>query len=437
MNQIKVMDEVKGKEKESIWSRAFISIFIVNFVMNMGQFMMNTLIPKYAYQLGGTATITGVVAGAFAVTALGIRPVAGPAMDFFRKNRLLSISVGIIALTFIFYGFARNITVLIIARLMHGIGIGISAPLSLAIASNTLPNSKLASGLGIFSLGSAIATAFGPTIGLKLAGLLGYNNTFFICAILMASSFALTFMLKSDTPASNGRFRISFRQIVTPEVLLPTLVMFFQIIAFSGINSFMAIFGDLCKVEDIGLFFTANALCLIFVRPISGRIADRYGIDKTVIPGYIVFIIALVLISFSRTLPMFILAGAVTAIGYGISEPIMQAINMQLVPKERRGAAGNTNYMGIDLGFLIGPTIAGTIISTVEKSTGSEIQGIAVMYRVMTIPVIVAALIFARNRKKLREKIKAVREQQESGIGELNSSSKEVTDETAIPVNLK
>ncbi len=99
------MDEVKGKEKESIWSRAFISIFIVNFVMNMGQFMMNTLIPKYAYQLGGTATITGVVAGAFAVTALGIRPVAGPAMDFFRKNRLLSISVGIIALTFIFYGF--------------------------------------------------------------------------------------------------------------------------------------------------------------------------------------------------------------------------------------------------------------------------------------------------------------------------------------------
>ncbi|NLO49454.1 MAG: MFS transporter [Clostridiales bacterium] len=403
------MKQNKGTSNERIWSKSFISIFIVNFVMSMGQFMMNTLIPKYAYQLGGTAAITGVVAGVFAVTALGIRPVAGPAMDFFRKNRLLSISVGIITVTFIFYGFARNIGMLIAARLMHGIGIGMSAPLCLAIASNSLPDSKIASGLGMFSLGGAIATASGPTLGLKLAATIGYSNTFFICASLMAASFALTFMLKNDTPQVSGRFRINLKQALAPEVLLPTLVMFFQIIAFSGINSFIAIFGEKCGVEDIGLFFTANALTLLLVRPVSGRIADRYGIDKTIIPGFILFIGALIFISFSRTLPMFILAGVVTAIGFGISEPLLQAMNMQLVPKARRGAAGNTNYLGIDFGFLIGPTLAGAVISVVENSTGSEIQGIAVMYRVMIIPVIVALVIFARNRKKLRERIRALR----------------------------
>jgi MFS family permease len=394
--------------KEKIWSKSFSSIFIVSFVMSMGQYMMNTLIPKFANSMGSTATVVGMVTGIFAVTALGLRPVAGPAMDYFRKSRLLSFAIGDITIAFILYGFSHSITMLIIARLIHGIGIGLAAPLSLALASNTLPNSKMASGLGVFSLGSAIATAIGPSLGLKLAAVIGYNNTFFICTLIMGACFVLTLLIKVDKPIRTGRFTIRLNQIVAPEVILPTLVIFFQVIAFSGINSFIAIYGGLCGVEDIGLYFTANAICLIFIRPLSGKIADRYGLDKTVIPGLIIFMGALVIISFSRSLPMFMLAGVITAIGFGISEPILQTLNMQLVPKERRGAAGNTNFMGIDIGFLVGPTIAGTIITAVQNNTGSQLFGMTTMYRVMLLPVVVSIVIFAISRKKLLLRIKTL-----------------------------
>jgi MFS family permease len=403
-----------NNNNEKIWSRAFISIFIVSFVMNMGQYMMNTLIPKYVDALGGAATMVGMVTGIFAVTALGIRPIAGPAMDYFKKTRLLTLAFGSITLAFIVYGFSHSIPMLIAARLIHGVGIGLAAPLTLAITSNILPFSKMASGLGVFSLGGAIATAIGPTIGLKLSSIIGYNKTFFICAALMASCMVLSLMLKSETPGRNGRFKISLNQIVAPEIILPTIVLFFVILGFSSINSFLAIFGDLNGVEDIGLFFTANAVCLIFIRPVGGRIADKYGNDKIIIPGLVIFMIALVLISVSRTLPMFLLAGVVSAVGFGTSEPILQAMNMQLVPKERRGAAGNTNFMGIDIGFLIGPTIAGYIAYTVQKMTGSEIQGISVMYRFMVIPVVISLILFIAIRKSLLAKIKAVQNTRES-----------------------
>jgi MFS family permease len=402
--------EIRDNSKEKIWSKAFLNIFIVNFVMSMGQFMMSTLIPKYVDQLGGEATVVGVVTGIFAVTALGIRPVAGPAMDYFNKNRLLSLTFGLITLSFVCYGFAKSITMLIIARLIHGLGMGFAAPLSLALVSNILPSSKMASGLGIFSLGSAIATAVGPTIGLNLASLIGYNFTFFICAMLLFSCFLLSLKLKGDVPVRGERFRITLKQVIAPEVLLPTLVLFFQIVAYSSINAFIAIFGGLNGVEDIGLFFTASAVCLIVVRPFSGRFADKYGIDKSVIPGFLIFIAALVYISFCRSLPMFLLAGVITALGFGISEPIIQAMNMQLVPKERRGAAGNTNFVGIDCGFLIGPTLAGAVITTVQNSTGDVIVGYTAMYRVMTIPVILALIIFVVTRKKLLARIKAQQE---------------------------
>ena len=411
MNVLNRIREKRAEEPDGsgrIWSAAFINIFVVNFVMSMGQNMMSTLVPKYAYQLGGEATIVGVVAGVFAVTALGVRPIAGPAMDYFKRNRLLSLSV------------CGDHAVLRLLRLCdeHPVDdrvappprprYGFTAPLSLAIVSTILPSGKMASGLGVFSLGGAVAMAFGPALGLSMAAAISYNTTFFVCAGVMFCCFLLSLKLRDDSPARVGKFRISITKIVAPEVLLPTVVLFFQIIAYSGVTSFVAIYGGLCGVDNIGLFFTANALCMIGIRPFTGYIADKFGVDKTIIPGLAIFIAALVLISFSRTLPMFLLSGIVTAIGFGSSEPIIQTLNMQLVPKERRGAAGNTNFMGIDIGFLIGPTIAGFIISSVQHGTGQELLGYSVMYRVMIIPTVAAIVIFGLSRKKLRARIKAL-----------------------------
>ncbi len=388
--------------------------------MNMGQHMTNALLPVYVKALGSDATVVGIVVGLFAATALGIRPIAGPAMDYFKKGRLLTFAIGAITIAFICYGFSTSVSMIIAARLIHGVGIGMAAPLSLALASNTLPDSKMASGLGIFSLGAAVATAVGPLIGLELADAIGYSSTFFICAVVMAFCFILTLLIREEAPVRTGRFKIRLNQAVTPEIILPTLVIFFQILSFSSINSFIAIFGELNGVEDIGLFFTASAVCLIIFRPLSGKIADSYGLDKTVIPGLVIFMGGLLAISFSRTLPMFIVAGMITSTGFGISQPILQTMNMQLVPKARRGAASNTNYMGIDIGFLLGPMFAGAVITTVENRTGSELIGISTMYRVVLLPVVVAIVLFAVNKKKLMIRMKNLQniQAQENTISE-------------------
>ena len=392
-----ISDNKAGK----IWTKDFITILISNLFMSMGQFMMNTLVPKYAYQLGATASIVGLVTSAFAVTALALRPVAGPSMDYFKKNRLLSFALGLLTVTFIVYGFSKSIPMLVVARLMHGVAMSLSAPLSLAIVCNILPSDKMASGVGIFALGNALATAIGPSVGLKIADLFSYNATFFFCAALMFTSFLLSFLLKSDNPDRSQGFRISLDKIIAPEALLPAFVIFFLSFAYASVNSFMAIYGGLNGVKEIGLFFTVSAIFMIFIRPVSGRIADKYGHDKSIIPGLIILIAAFILISLSHTLPMFLIAGAVTALGFGTSQPLVQTMIMQIVPKARRGAAGNTNYIGTDFAYLIGPAISGYIITAVQTSTGNEVLGFSIMYRIMVLPVIVALAVFWFNRKKL------------------------------------
>lgn len=398
------------QNKETIWNKKFINIFFINFILSMGQFMMNTLIPKFADHLGATATVVGIVSGMFAVTALLIRPIAGPAMDYYRKSKLLSVAVGLITLAFVCYGCAGSIAMIIVARLVHGVGIGIAVPLCLAMASNALPESKMASGIGTFSLGSAISTAVGPLIGLKLADVIGYNITFFVIAALLGSCLILTLRLKTGMPEKTERFKISLSKVFVPEVIVPTIIMFFLAAAYSCINYFIVIYGGIRGVGNIGLFFTSYAIFLFVSRPISGKVADKYGIDKTVIPGMLVFALSFVVISYSGSLTMFLIAGAVSAFGYGICAPAMQTLCMQLVSKQRRGAAGNTNFIGVDCGYLLGPTLAGLIITQIQTSSGNEVFGYIAMYRVMVIPILIALTIFVLYRKKLLENKKLIAE---------------------------
>lgn len=390
-----------SKNEETIWNKEFISIFMMNILLYMGQFMMNALLPKYAEHLGATASVIGLVSGMFAVTALCIRPIVGPATSYFRKNILLAVTSGFIFLSFILYGFASSIPMIIAGRLLHGIGMGFLAPTTLALASDALPNSKMASGIGIYSLGQGVATAIGPTVGLELAKVFGYNNTFFLTSALIGVVLVMTLCLKTEKPDRTGGFKISMNNIIAVEVITPAIIMFLISGTYSCISSFIVIYGGICGVEKIGHFFTAYAACLLFIRPFSGKIADKYGMDKTIIPAIIAYAVSFIVISFSRSLPMFILSGVILAFGYGICLPSIQTLCMRLVSKERRGVAGNTSYIGVDAGYLITPILAGFVVTTVQKYSGSTVLGYAVMYRLMVVPILIALIIFLWKRKEL------------------------------------
>ncbi len=403
------MEAIDNKEKashrETIWTKAFLNVFILNIAINFAQFMLNTLIPKYADALGANATVVGMVSSMFAITALGIRPIGGPAISYFKKNRLLALAVGFIMMAFMIYGFSNSVWMLIIGRLFHGMGMGLTAPICLALASDALPENKMASGIGVFSLAQAVSTAIGPYIGLTLAGVLGYNLSFFIGAAMMGLSLILCLRIDTREPERTEPFRIRLNNIVASEVVTPAVLMFFLGGAYACLNAFIVIYGGLRGVEDIGLYFTAYAVCLLVSRPFSGRIADKYGLDKTLIPGMIIFALSFILVSFADSLPMFLLSGAVSAFGYGIIQPSVQTLCMQVVPRERRGVAGNTNYIGVDLGFLLTPTLAGLLVTSVATGTGSKLAGYVTMFRLLVIPVLIGLAIFIAKRKTLLGKI--------------------------------
>ena len=188
--------------------------------------------------------------------------------------------------------------------------------------------------------------------------------------------------------------------------MIPAVITMFITIAFSSINYFIVIYGGLRGIENIGLFFTAYAVALLVSRPVSGKIADKYGADKALIPGLLLFGISFMLISFADSIYMFLIAGVISAFGYGICSPLLMTLSIQLVPKSKRGAASNTNYIGTDSGYILGPMIAGFIITGIQTNSGSEMAGYEMMYLFMIVPVVIALGILLLSRKKLNENLK-------------------------------
>lgn len=117
-------DTEQRKGRDSIWSAPFVVLMAVNFFQSMAAFMANATLPVFADSLGATASMVGIVVSSFTLSALLVRPFAGPAFDSFSRKRLLLIAQGIICLSFFAYGFVDSLGVLIAIRLFHGVASG-------------------------------------------------------------------------------------------------------------------------------------------------------------------------------------------------------------------------------------------------------------------------------------------------------------------------
>ena len=209
-------------------------------------------------------------------------------------------------------------------------------------------------------------------------------------------------MLNIRGQKSSGRkLRISLKSVVAVESLPAAILLFFLAMAYCTISSFLVIYADTRQVENIGLFFTVNAITLLASRPLVGRLMDKYGFRAVVLPALCCFALAMFVISMATELWMFLVAAFISAFGYGACQPAMQALAIKSVPESRRGSASATNYFGTDLGYLSGPSVAGSIVDSVNRGKASP-AGYSAMYRCMMIPIgIAAGLLLTVLRKSI------------------------------------
>ena len=411
---------MRTQSKQTIWTRNFICMMLANFMLQMSNFATSTLVSTYATFLGAAPTLMGFLTGMFYGISLLLRPVAGPVQT--RTNhRKLMIAVFILGVVVnTGYTLFHSIPLFLAFRVLHGVQYAFFGSLSMTIAADSVPQEKLASGLGFFALSGAVSQAIAPQIGINLVAWgtaargddFGYSVLFaYATAMLVLGLIPLLIMRDEQrgrapaaaAAASNGKW---YQQIVSRHAIMPAILIMCIMTSFSTFNGFMVPFGAELGIANIGIFFTVFAGAMLLIRPIGGWLSDRFGLRNILLPSIVLFCVSFLVIGNATAIPMILVGAIFASIGFGIGNPMTQALSVQTEPRERRSVASNTLYIGMDIGFFMGPMIGGIIRDLAGNYKAVILNG--------SVPLALALIVFLIGWKPCAKRIAEVRALEEA-----------------------
>lgn len=154
--------------------------------------VVNVALPAMQGDLQATIRDIQWVVESYALLLAALLLTGGALGDLYGRRNVFAIGVAIFAVASAWCGVARDVTQLIVARGVQGIGAALLVPGSLALISMSFPPEERGRAIGTWSGGSAITAALGPVLGGWLVQHASWRWVFFINLPLAAIVLAIT-----------------------------------------------------------------------------------------------------------------------------------------------------------------------------------------------------------------------------------------------------
>ncbi len=346
---------------QKIFTRDFVLSFFAQFAFSAVFFILIPTIPIYLSRLGTTDVGIGILVGVLSVSSLILRPVIGRALLRIPEKKFMVGGTLLYTLSSIAYLFAKPFWPMLVVRVIQGIGLAVFQTASFTLITRISPDARRGQSLSYFYLAINIAFALGPSIGMYLINLFDFTILFLVCTGLSLVALFVTLKLTESRGIPLENDSSSHQPFISREALPAAIMAFMGSIIWGALTAFFPLYAIQKGVANPGLFFAAMALTLIFSRGLGGRILDLYRREKILLPCLITQIVAMTLLLFSNTLPMFILVAVVWGIGTAFFYPTLVAYTIDLAGSSRGPAMGT--YLALsDFGAGMGSVIMGIVL---------------------------------------------------------------------------
>ncbi|CAH0121629.1 Staphylopine export protein [Paenibacillus sp. CECT 9249] len=367
---------------ERLWTKPFIQMTLGMLILFTGFYLLLPTMPLFIKQLGGNESQVGLVAGLFTLTAVIFRPIAGGLLDRYGRRPFILWGLMLFTFSMYLYDWIGVIVLLMAVRILHGVSWAFSTTAVGTAITDMIPDSRRAEGMGWFGLSSTLAMAAGPMIGMWIISNHSFHVLFLVATILSIIALALAFITKMPYHQKGEAGKIQFFE---KSVFSVTIAIFFLAVSYGGITTFLPLFSESIHV-NAGTFFLVYALSLTIVRPIAGKLSDRYGEAAVIVPALGAVILALVVLSFATGFTGVIVSAVLYGIGFGSAQPSLQAATLRLAGPDRKGVANASFFTAFDLGIGLGAIVLGWV---------SQYTGYQILYIVSAVSVFVSMIIFA------------------------------------------
>jgi DHA2 family methylenomycin A resistance protein-like MFS transporter len=182
---------------------ALVAICLAYFMVILDNTIVTVALPALHTELGASVTgLQWVVDGYLLMLAAGLL-TGGALADRFGARRVFQVGLGVFVLASLGCGFAPSTVVLVIARLVQGIGAAASVPASLALLRAAFQDpAARARAIGVWGGIAGLAAATGPILGGVLVSTVSWRLVFFVNVPIGVAAMWLTAV---HVPAPEGK----------------------------------------------------------------------------------------------------------------------------------------------------------------------------------------------------------------------------------------
>jgi len=338
---------------------SFAGIFAVTFCGLVGVGSVLPVLPRYIHgPLDSGDVAVGVVIGAYAVTGLLLRPVAGRLADTRGRKPTVLAGAALVALSGLLYLPSLGIAGLIVARLILGAGEGAVYTAGSVWIVDLAPDERRGRVLGLYGLAVWGGLGVGPLLGELLLDFGGYTAVWLFAAGMPVLG-ALIALIARDpfVPLKHAEPH----PLIAPEAVGPGFAIALASIGYAALATFIVLHLEARGIGDGATVFAAFAAMLVLTRLAFGHLPDRVGAAPVAIVATLGEALGLALIAVAHSLPVAIAGGLVMGASFSLLNPSLMLIALGRVSQQARGAAMGTYTAFFDAGVGLGAPLAGLV----------------------------------------------------------------------------
>lgn len=312
--------------------------------------------------LHGSDLAVGVVVGAFAVTAVVFRPLAGRQAD--HRGRRIVLVAGALAMSLggALYLLSSSVPALVGARLVVGIGEGAVYTAGATWAVDLAADDRQGLALGLFGLSVWGGLSLGPLAGELLRAHFGYDAVWILTAALPLAG-AITAARLPEPPRSapaGGPGPLAF---VPRAARRPGLALALANFGYAALAGFVVLHLHARGIGGGATVFTAFAVAVFASRLILSRVPDRAGARRTATVAGLLEAAGLLVIALAGSLVVALIGAVVVGVGFSMLFPSLALMVVGKVGEDRRGSALGAFTAFFDIGVGLGAPLAGITAS--------------------------------------------------------------------------
>ena len=355
-----------GYTIKNLFTRDFVFSFLSLFGFLSAIYALYPTLPIYLEKLDFSVREIGIVIGVYGVSSLAFRFVVGGALLRYSEKKIMMAGSLLSLISFIASVVFRSFWPFFIIRFLQGVALATIDTAALAFVIKVMPQTHRGQGMGYFLLAPTFALAVAPSFGMWLVNHYDFTTLFLACAGFSVCTFLFSWQLKkdetvsseADTAAQQGLFFES-------KVIVPAMTNFLQSFVWGAISAFFPLYAVKCGISNPGYFFTAIAVMLLLGRTIGGRILDLYSKEKIILTVLAMYMIVMIVLSFSRSLPLFIFAGLFWGTASAFFYPATIAHALEYAGSSSGAAVGTVRAI-MDLGMALGPVVMGAVLPLID-----------------------------------------------------------------------